>query len=338
VTAVRILGIETSCDETAVAIVENERVLINLVASQVLHQQYGGVVPEYASREHMRILPNLLQTALDQTQCPIHEIDGIAVTRGPGLMGALLVGLSFAKGLAFALGKPLLGVNHIEGHIMANFLNENELRYPFLCLLVSGGHTQIIFVTDYRKYQMLGRSVDDAAGEAFDKAARILNLPYPGGPQIDRIAHSGRDDFYPFPRAKIRNNALDFSFSGLKTALLYLVRQKGPEWTSANLADLCASYQEAIVDVLKSNVQQAIRQTEADRLVLAGGVAANSRLRDVFQELSRDLNVSLFLPSLSYCTDNAAMIARTGLEMLRRQLLSPFSISATPNLLLTDQN
>ncbi|HNZ37142.1 MAG TPA: tRNA (adenosine(37)-N6)-threonylcarbamoyltransferase complex transferase subunit TsaD, partial [Candidatus Marinimicrobia bacterium] len=300
-----------------------------------LHQQFGGVVPEFASREHMRLLDQMVEEAFVQTGLQPENLDGIAVTSGPGLMGALLVGLSFAKGLAYSLSKPLLGVNHIEGHIMANFLTCPDLKFPFLCLLVSGGHTQIIQVNDFGNYQILGRSVDDAAGEAFDKAARILELPYPGGPQIDQMAHRGDPNFYQFPRAKVRSEQYDFSFSGLKTAMLYLVRQRGQKWAQENLADLCAAYQEAIVDVLKINTFTAVENLHANKLVLAGGVAANSRLRQVFQEQADYYQIELIIPSLKYCTDNAAMIARTGQEMLSRNQISPFSISAVPNLTLT---
>lgn len=330
-----ILGIETSCDETAVAILNDNEILVNLVSSQLLHQQFGGVVPEFASREHMRLLDQMVKEAFVQTGLQPENLDGIAVTRGPGLMGALLVGLSFAKGLAYSLRKPLLGVNHIEGHIMANFLTCPDLKFPFLCLLVSGGHTQIIQVNDFGNYQILGHSVDDAAGEAFDKAARILELPYPGGPQIDQMARLGNPNFYQFPRAKVRSEQYDFSFSGLKTAMLYLVRQRGQKWAQENLADLCAAYQEAIVDVLKINTFTAVENLHANKLVLAGGVAANSRLRQVFQEQADYYQIELIIPSLKYCTDNAAMIARAGQEMLSRNQISPFSISAVPNLTLT---
>ncbi|MFH2024836.1 MAG: tRNA (adenosine(37)-N6)-threonylcarbamoyltransferase complex transferase subunit TsaD [bacterium] len=330
----KILGIETSCDETSVAVLDDKTVLVNLVSSQLMHQQYGGVVPELASREHMRILDSLVTEALDKSQVELTDIDGIAVTRGPGLMGALLVGLSFAKGLAFATEKPLLGVNHVEGHIMANFLDHPELDYPFLCLLVSGGHTQIIFVKDFHDYTILGRSIDDAAGEAFDKAARILNLGYPGGPIVDRLARIGKPEFYHFPRANIKDNPTNFSFSGLKTALLYLVRQKGSEWAEKHKNDLCASYQEAIMDVLVTNTIETAIQRECRKLVLAGGVAANSRLRSRISEISMQYGISVYFPSLEYCTDNAAMISRTGRELYIRQLFSSSNISAVPNLTL----
>ncbi|MBN2602425.1 MAG: tRNA (adenosine(37)-N6)-threonylcarbamoyltransferase complex transferase subunit TsaD [Candidatus Marinimicrobia bacterium] len=330
----KILGIETSCDETSIAVLDDKSVLVNLVSSQSIHHQYGGVVPEVASREHMRILENLVTEALVKSGINLTDIDGVAVTRGPGLMGALLVGLSFAKGLAYATGKTLLAVNHVEGHIMANFLDHPELEYPFLCLLVSGGHSQIIMVNDFHDYTILGRSIDDAAGEAFDKAARILNLGYPGGPIVDRLAQTGNPEFVHFPRANIKDNPMNFSFSGLKTALLYLVRQKGGDWAEKHKNDLCASFQEAIVEVLVKNVIETAVRRECRQLVLAGGVAANSRLRTRISEIALQYGISVYFPSLEYCTDNAAMIARTGRELFIRQLFSSSSISAVPNLTL----
>jgi len=331
-----LLGIETSCDETSVALLQNQKVVQNIVASQLLHQEYGGVVPEFASREHVKLIQRLTHQAFKHSRLAPQQIDGVAVTRGPGLMGALLVGLSFAKGIAFSLGKPLLGVNHIEGHIMANFLDHDDLKYPFLCLLVSGGHTQIIHVQQYGEYQIYGRSRDDAAGEAFDKAARILNLGYPGGPVIDRLALKGNPQFYHFPRARIKGDQADFSFSGLKTSMLYLVKRKGIEWAEKNIHDLCASYQEAIVDVLCTNLLQVADQLKIDRLVLAGGVAANHRMRKVMSAEAQKAGYRIYFPSLPYCTDNAAMIARTGLEMLKRNQVADFHLSAVPNLSLSN--
>ncbi len=331
-----ILGIESSCDETAVSIVNDNEVLASLIASQELHQEYGGVVPEFASREHMKKINILVAQTFSQTKLTMDNIDGIAVTRGPGLMGALLVGLSYAKGLSYATQKPLIGVNHIEGHMMANFLDHPELEFPFLCLLVSGGHTQVVHVKDFQEYEILGKSVDDAAGEAFDKAARILNLGYPGGPIIDKMAQKGDPKFHRFPRAQIKNRPNDLSFSGLKTSVLYLSRQEERTWVDTHINDICASYQEAIIDMLKKNVFKIFKTVDVNTIVLAGGVAANSRLRQVFNEKAKKYNAKIYFPSLEYCTDNAAMIAKTGLEMLKRNQVSPLDISAIPNLRLID--
>lgn len=334
----KIIGVETSCDETSVAILTDCSVLVNLVSSQSLHQQYGGIVPEYASREHLRIIQNMTTEALAKSDTPIQDIDAIAVTQGPGLMGALLVGLSFCKGLAYASGKPLIGVNHVEGHIMANFLDHPNLKFPFLSLLASGGHTLMVNVRDFHDYEIWGRSLDDAAGEAFDKAARILQLGFPGGPLIDQLATAGNPEFYLFPRAKTRRENQDFSFSGLKTAILYLARRKGNDWIQEHMADLCASYQEAIVEMLLNNTLNVARQKNVNRLVLAGGVVANSRLRAVFQNAALREGLEIYFPSLKYCTDNAAMIAYTGMEMFKRHQFSAWDISAIPNLPLTFNN
>lgn len=331
-----ILGLESSCDETAVSIINDNEVLVSLIASQELHKEYGGVVPEFASREHMKHIDKMVNSAFEKTEMTIDDIDGIAVTRGPGLMGALLVGLSYAKGLSFASNKPLIGVNHIEGHIMANFLDHPELKFPFLCLLVSGGHTQIAYVRNFQEYEILGKSVDDAAGEAFDKAARILNLGYPGGPIIDKMAKSGDPKFYRFPRAKVKNRPNDLSFSGLKTSVLYLTRQEKSEWIEENIHSICASYQEAIVDMLQKKVFTIIKDLDVNTIVLAGGVAANSRLRHVFQQKAASKKVNIYFPSLAYCTDNAAMIAKTGMEMLKRNMIATLDIPAIPNLRLID--
>ncbi len=331
-----ILGIESSCDETAVSIINDDEVLTSLIASQELHADYGGVVPEFASREHMKNIDGLINKAFQDTHLSIDDMDGIAVTHGPGLMGALLVGLSYAKGLSFTTGKPLIGVNHIEGHIMANFLDHKELDFPFLCLLVSGGHTQIVYVKDFQDYEILGKSVDDAAGEAFDKAARILNLGYPGGPIIDEMAKKGDPKFYRFPRARIKNRPNDLSFSGLKTSVLYLTRQKEQGWIDDNINHICASYQEAIIDMLQQKAFTILKTRAVNKIVLAGGVAANSRLREVFSEKAKKQGAEIYFPSPVYCTDNAAMIAKTGMEMLKRNMISKPDISAIPNLRLID--
>jgi len=329
-----VLGIETSCDETSVAIVDKNNVLINIVASQILHREYGGVVPEFASREHIRLIEVIARDAINGAIKDINRVDGIAATYGPGLMGALLVGLSFAKGIACTLNKSFIAVNHIEAHIMVNFLSCYDLKYPFMCLLVSGGHTMLIYVEEFRKYKLIGRSVDDAVGEAFDKGSRILGLGYPGGPIIDKLAASGIKDFYPFPRAKLKSSEFDFSFSGIKTSLLYLVKKKGMNWVKTNINHICASYQEAIIEMLLTNTIKAIEFTGVDKLVLAGGVAANSRLREMFNTELKNRGMKLYYPPLEYCTDNAAMIAYTGYEMLKRGYTSPLNISPFPNLKL----
>ncbi|MCF7884872.1 MAG: tRNA (adenosine(37)-N6)-threonylcarbamoyltransferase complex transferase subunit TsaD [Candidatus Marinimicrobia bacterium] len=329
-----ILGLESSCDETAAAVVEDNNVLSNIVSSQLLHQEYGGVVPEFASREHMKNINFVMQEALQNSGIGFSELDGIAATRGPGLMGSLLVGLSFAKGLAISGKKPLLGVNHIEGHIMANFLDHGDIEYPFLCLLVSGGHTMIIEVFSHGEYKVIGQSVDDAAGEAFDKGGKILHLTYPAGPIIDKIARKGDKKFHHFPRAEVKNREYDFSFSGLKTSLYYLVKNKGRKWAEKNMNDICAAYQEAIVDALKIKFFKTAHESKVNRLVLAGGVAANSRLREVFQREADKAGYQIFFPSLEYCTDNAAMIARAGLEELKKDNYADMSLQAVPNLKL----
>ena len=329
-----ILGIESSCDETSIAVVKNNQVLSNVVSSQLLHQEYGGVVPEFASREHMKNINKVMDQALKKAGVNLSAIESIAVTRGPGLMGALLVGLSFAKGLSLASGKPLIGVNHIEGHIMANFLDHGNIQYPFLCLLVSGGHTMIVEVERHGSYKLIGQSVDDAAGEAFDKGGKILHLTYPAGPIIDKIAKKGDRKFHHFPRAEIKNREYGFSFSGLKTSLYYLVKKKGRQWAKDNMDDICASYQEAIVDALKNKFFKAAQEYNIQRLVLAGGVAANSRLRETFQKQADKLGFKIYFPSLEFCTDNAAMIARAGLEDYRKQNYSSLDLQAIPNLKL----
>jgi len=317
---VKILGIETSCDETAAAVVEDgRRALSDVVATQIeLHRRWGGVVPELASRNHvMQVMP-VVDEALGRAGVAPADLDGVAVTSGPGLIGALLVGVQVAKALAFAWDKPLARVNHLEGHLVASFLAERPPEFPFLGLVVSGGHTSLYAAEAFGRYRLLGATRDDAAGEAFDKGAKLLGLPYPGGIAIDRLAKEGDAGAVRFPRAIVRGSELDFSFSGLKTALLHHVRKHGvPEGKA--LADLCASYQEAIVGALVQKLFRAARTYQFRRVVLAGGVAANSRLRAAVAARAAEYDdVEVFLPAPKLCTDNAAMIAVAGTHALRR--------------------
>jgi N6-L-threonylcarbamoyladenine synthase len=311
-----VLGIESSCDETAAAVVNNGKLLSNVIASQIKdHSAYGGVVPEIASRKHIEAISAVITQAMADAGLTLKEIEGVAVTRGPGLIGSLLVGLSAAKALAYGLNIPLVGVNHLEGHIMASFLAEKKPGFPFVALVVSGGHTNVYLVENYHEFQLLGQTRDDAAGEAFDKAAKLLNLGYPGGVVIDRMAKKGNSDAFQFPRAM--KDSPDFSFSGLKTSLLTMVKKLGGHFTEAELADVVASYQEAIVDVLIDKTLGAAVNHHVAQVVVCGGVAANSRLRERFATAAARKNVELFIPPMILCTDNAAMIAALGEIMLK---------------------
>lgn len=329
-----ILGIETSCDETAAALFHGYDLLHHITATQLVHTAYGGVVPEYASREHNKLLGPVVSGVLEQAGVSLKDIDGIAVTQGPGLAGALLVGLSYAKGLAVGLDVPLYGINHIEGHIFANFIGQAELPTPFLCLLVSGGHTQLIHVENVHSYKLIGQTRDDAAGEAFDKVARLLGIGYPGGPLIDRISGEGKRDFHHFSRSSF-SGSYDFSFSGLKTNVLQYVRKQDPDFIKYNLPSIAASFQEAVVDVLSKHTMQAAEDLGHNRIVLAGGVAANSRLRERMTELAKAEGIELFQPDLRYCTDNAAMIAFMGYWRALKNDSDQLSIPAYPNLKLS---
>ena len=327
-----VLGFETSCDETGVAVVaEGRRTLANEVASQIdVHREFGGVVPEIASRQHTLIISQLtekaLHTAREATSGTL-AIDAIAATSGPGLMGSLLVGLSFAKGLAYAWGLPFVPVHHIEGHIFAAMLGEKAPEYPFLALVVSGGHTQIIQCERPHAYTILGTTRDDAVGESFDKVARLLGLPYPGGPSIQKAAEGGDPARFDLPRAMANRDTLDFSYSGLKTAVLYTLREN----ENVNVADLAASFQAAAVDILLIKTKQALAQTGARRLVLAGGVAANRLLRE---RLASELDAEVFLPEFQYCVDNGAMIAAAGASRLAHGFASSLRATASPGLSL----
>lgn len=305
-----ILAIESSCDETSAAVIANGKVLNNIIASQAVHQKYGGVVPELASRAHQRNIVSVVNEALQQANMQSSQLDAIAFTRGPGLMGALLVGVSFAKGMAMGLNKPLIEVNHMQAHVLAHFIEEPAPSFPFLCLTVSGGHTQIIVVKDYLSMEVIGETQDDAAGEAFDKAAKIMGIPYPGGPLIDSYAKNGNPMAFKFPETFMPG--LDFSFSGIKTAFLYFLRDqkiKDPDFVEKNLNDICASIQYHLVKMLLDRVSQASVQTGIKEIAIAGGVSANSGLRNNLQTMAAKKGWKVHIPAFQYCTDNAAMIA-----------------------------
>ena len=329
-----VLGIETSCDETAAAICNNGKIISNIVSQQVIHEKFGGVVPEIASREHDLLLNQVVDRAIKKAKIRISDLDAIGVTQGPGLSGTLLTGISFAKGLALGLGIQIIPVNHLEGHIFANFLAQPDLEYPFLCLLVSGGHTQIWQIKNINDYTLLGETRDDAAGEAFDKGARILGLGYPGGPKIEKKAKGGNPHKIDFPRILLDKKSLDFSFSGLKTSLLYYY-DNFKETKNINVSDIAASYQMAIVETLIEKVKRALKKTKYKRCVIAGGVAANSLLRNKIQEINP--GIDFVFPELSFCTDNAAMIsflAEIKLSSQSSKSFSNFSFGALPNLRL----
>ncbi|MGD0279883.1 MAG: tRNA (adenosine(37)-N6)-threonylcarbamoyltransferase complex transferase subunit TsaD [Smithella sp.] len=311
-----VLGIESSCDETAAAVISNGKMRSNVIASQIaVHSPYGGVVPEIASRKHIEAINPVICQAVSDAGVTLPEIEGIAVTRGPGLIGSLLIGLSTAKALAYALDIPLAGVNHLEGHIAASFLAEKVPATPFMALVVSGGHTSIYLAKNYHDFLLIGQTRDDAAGEAFDKAAKLLNLGYPGGVVIDKISKGANPRAVAFPRAM--KDSSDFSFSGLKTSLLTMLKKRGRDFSAEELPDIVASYQEAIVDVLVEKTIKAAEDYGVKRVVVCGGVAANSRLRERFAAQTADHNIELFIPPVILCTDNAAMIAAIGEIMLK---------------------
>ena len=322
-----VLGIESSCDETSLAVVKNGReVLSNVIDTQIkIHEQFGGVVPEIASRNHIEAISRVTKLALEQANVKLEDIDVIAPTYGPGLVGALLVGVSYGRGLAYALNKPLVGVNHLEGHISANYITHPDLEPPFLCMLTSGGNTQIVYVKDYCDMEVLGRTRDDAIGEAFDKVARVIGLTYPGGPKIDKLAEQGKATIN-FPKTHFEN--LDFSFSGIKTAVINL-HHKNPE---VNKADLCMSFEKAVTEVLTENIEKAIKQTGIKKVVLAGGVSANTHIREEFEKLGQKLNVQIYKPDLKLCTDNAAMIGSAGYYRYLHGDISDNTLNAVPNL------
>jgi N6-L-threonylcarbamoyladenine synthase len=329
-----VLGIETSCDETSAAVVKNGRdVLSNVISSQIdLHKEYGGVVPEIASRRHVELIMPVIEESLQVSGVPKDKLGAIAVTYGPGLVGALLVGVSVAKGLAFALKKPLVGVHHIEGHIASNYIQHKELEPPFLCLIVSGGHSHIVKVRDYDQFEILGKTRDDAAGEAFDKVARVLGLGYPGGPKVDALAKEGNPDAIPFPKTYFGEGVYDFSFSGIKTAVMNYVNTSKNKKEEIDLPNVCASFQNAVVEVLATNALKALEKETMDTLALAGGVASNSGLRRELENRTKKEGLKLFYPSPILCTDNAAMIACAGYYNYQKGHVSGLDLNAVPNL------
>ena len=326
-----IMGIESSCDETSVAIVKNGRTLLsNIIDTQIsIHEKFGGVVPEIASRNHVEAISNVMKKSLEEANIKLKDIDAIACTYGPGLVGALLVGVSYAKALSYSLKIPLIPVNHIEGHIDANYLTHQDLKPPFLCMLMSGGNTQIVHVKDYTEFEILGKTRDDAIGEAFDKVARVIGLGYPGGPKIDKLAKEGTANI---ELPKTHMEGLDFSFSGLKTAVINL-HHKEPDINKANLA---ASFEKDVSEILITNIKQAIKQTNIKKVVLAGGVSANSYIRNEFDKMAKEEYVEIYYPELVLCTDNAAMIAVAGYYEYLKGSRADLSLNAVPNLKISE--
>lgn len=331
---VLILGIESSCDETAAAVVKNGReVLSNIISSQIdIHTLYGGVVPEIASRKHIEKINQVIEEALAEAGVSLEELDAVSVTYGPGLVGALLVGVGEAKALAYAAGKPLVGVHHIEGHIAANYIEHPDLEPPFLCLVVSGGHTHLVQVKEYGAFEIIGCTHDDAAGEAFDKVARAIGLGYPGGPKIDKVSKEGNPEAITFPRAKIAGSEFDFSFSGVKSAVLNYLNQCEMKGMEVNQADVAASFQKAVVDVLVGRAIAAAKKLGEKRIAVAGGVAANSSLRETMKRECEKAGLTLYYPSPVYCTDNAAMIAVQGYYEYMAGRRNGWDLNAIPNL------
>ena len=331
-----ILAIESSCDETSAAVVVNGReVLSNIIASQIdTHKKFGGVVPEVASRMHIEVISGVVQEALEEAGVTLQDIDAIGVTYGPGLVGALLVGLQFAKGLAFSTKKPLVGVNHIEGHICANYIQHKDLKPPFVSLVVSGGHTFIVHVKDYGVYEVIGQTRDDAAGEAYDKVARALGLGYPGGPKIDKLAREGNPDSIAFPKANFHDKSLDFSFSGVKSAVLNYLNKAKMQNVEVNKADVAASFQKAVIEVLKDNVMETCKSRNVKKIAIAGGVASNSALRETIMNAASKKGIEVLFPAPVLCTDNAAMIGSAAYFNLVNSKISDLNLNAKPNLKL----
>jgi len=331
-----ILAIESSCDETAAAVLENGRtVLSNIISSQIpIHERYGGVVPEIASRNHVLNLPGVIDRALEEAGCTFDDVSAIAVTYGPGLVGALLTGVSAAKAIAAARHLPLVAVNHIHGHIAANYIAHPELEPPFVCLVASGGHSHIVHVRDYTEFEILGRTRDDAAGEAFDKIARVLDLGYPGGPKLEKLAQEGNSEAMKFPRVSFGEDCYDYSFSGVKTAVINYVHKEEQAGRSIAKADLAASFQRAVVEVLTEHTRQAVRASGCDKVALAGGVSANGALRASFDQMAKEEGLKLYYPPLILCTDNAAMIGCAGYYLYEQKKFADASLNAVPGLKL----
>lgn len=331
---VYILAIESSCDETAAAVVKNGReVLSNVISSQIeLHKLYGGVVPEIASRKHMEKINQVIEEALVTAHMTLQDIDAIGVTYGPGLVGALLVGVAEAKAISYATKKPLVGVHHIEGHVSANYIENKELEPPFLCLIVSGGHTHLVLVKDYGEYEIIGKTRDDAAGEAFDKVARAIGLGYPGGPKIDKLSKEGNKDAIQFPRANIEGAMFDFSFSGVKSAVLNHINSCKMKGEEINQVDIAASFQAAVVDVLVEKTMLAAKEYNMKQVAIAGGVAANQGLRAAMKEACEKRGIQLYYPSPIYCTDNAAMIGAAAYYEYKKGISHGLDLNAIPNL------
>ena len=336
---VKILAIESSCDETAAAVVVNGReVLSNVISSQIdLHTLYGGVVPEIASRKHIENINFVIEKALSDAGCTLDDIDAIGVTYGPGLVGALLVGVAEAKAIAFAKDIPLVGVNHIEGHVCANYVEDKTLEPPFLCLIVSGGHTHLVMVEDYCQYKILGKSRDDAAGEAFDKVARAIGLGYPGGPKIDKAAKDGNPNAYDFPKAKIADNPFDFSFSGVKSAVLNELNARTMKGEEIVTEDVAASFQKSVVETLVERAMLAVEETGVKKIALAGGVASNTALRKLFKEECEKRGLDFYFPSPELCTDNAVMIGSAAYFEYKNGTRHGWDLNAIPNLKLGEK-
>jgi len=335
----RILAVETSCDETSAAVIEGRIVLSNVISSQIeIHKKYGGVVPEVASRKHFENIVPVVEEALAIANCTFEDIDAFVVTYGPGLVGALLIGLTYIKSLAFSMNKPFLGVNHIEGHIAANYIEHKWLEPPYVCLVASGGHSHLVDVKDYDSFEVIGRTRDDAAGEAFDKVARALGLPYPGGPNIERLAKEGNHLAIKFPKAALEEGSYDFSFSGIKSAVLNYLNSMEMKNENINKSDVAASFQYAVTDILAEKLSKAAKEKNSKYAVMAGGVASNKKLREAATEKAKAMGIEVLFPSPILCTDNAAMIGCAGYYRLNKGYLSNIDLNAFPNLKIDESN